>query len=495
MKKESNKYLYIAIIFALILFVVVVGFVAYAMYSMTARVSIIVCTVILAVLLAYFVVYSLKRQVASENMMKQVKAVSSIYVSMYEFNLRNDTYKLISSAEHIQKLAGKGNSNAYSIFVHVLHEIVVEEYLDGMLEFANWNTIAERLENKTTITHEFVGKVLGWCRARYIVMDSDANGPTKVLFTVENINDAKLEEERLISESTVDKLTGCFNRKAYEEELTDYKYTLSGDNINIICASIDVNELKAVNDDLGHDAGDELLKGATKCMRAALRSYGRIYRVGGDEFTAILKTDKENLAEIRANLANEVKNWRGQLVPTVSLSCGFASESDYPEASIHDLVKLADKDMYEDKARYYRTKGIDRRGQQDAYNAIRESYTKILLVDLTKDSYQAIRVAQNEQTSDKGFRDTISMWLREFAVLGQVHEADREEYLRRTQIDYLRDFFRKGNRCFSMKYRRLIGIEFRTVLMEMVPSPKYKDDEQLVFLYVKDISDVDGANS
>lgn len=79
------------------------------------------------------------------------------------------------------------------------------------------------------------------------------------------VNREKREQSRMlrsISEiSNRDELTGCFNRRAYEEDIAN----LSRDE-EFIYASMDVNGLKVINDSLGHAAGDELLCGAASCM-------------------------------------------------------------------------------------------------------------------------------------------------------------------------------------------------------------------------------------
>ena len=52
--------------------------------------------------------------------------------------------------------------------------------------------------------------------------------------------------------------------------------------------SIDLNGLKRVNDTYGHVAGDELIRAAADCMKNSFNEYGKIYRIGGDEFAVII---------------------------------------------------------------------------------------------------------------------------------------------------------------------------------------------------------------
>lgn len=89
--------------------------------------------------------------------------------------------------------------------------------------------------------------------------------------------------------------------------------------------SIDINGLKAVNDTLGHSAGDELIRAAARCISQVLGRYGKCYRIGGDEFIAILRVEKEKIAEIQKSFdaVQEKQNAKGG--NGVSLSLGYPS--------------------------------------------------------------------------------------------------------------------------------------------------------------------------
>ncbi len=151
--------------------------------------------------------------------------------------------------------------------------------------------------------------------------------------------------------SITDVLTGCYNRRAYEDRILELSSTSPDDDFIYIAA--DVNGLKRVNDTLGHTAGDELLSGAASCMKKVFGPYGRLYRTGGDEFVALIHADKETLAEIKEKLNSETDRWRGDTVETLSVSAGYASHSEFPDMTIEELGKNADKKMYEAKQEYY----------------------------------------------------------------------------------------------------------------------------------------------
>ena len=151
--------------------------------------------------------------------------------------------------------------------------------------------------------------------------------------------------------STTDAMTGCYNRRAYEVKITELASRKIDDDF--VYVSADLNGLKLVNDTLGHAAGDELLCGAALCMQNAFFSYGRLFRIGGDEFAALICVKQEKLAEILEKLNAVVDDWRGNTVEHMSISIGYASHRQFPEMTIEDLCKAADEKMYEAKREYY----------------------------------------------------------------------------------------------------------------------------------------------
>lgn len=283
-----------------------------------------------------------------------------------------------------------------------------------------------------------------------------------------------------------DIMTGLFNRRAYEDTLQEMEGTPDGADFVYVC--LDVNKLKAVNDDLGHEAGDELIKGAALCMKQCFAPLGRLYRHGGDEFSAMLHAESDTLEHLFSHFEQTVDEWHGRLVDSLSVSYGYAAAKEFPDASVRELEKIAEQRMYENKNRYYARNGIDRREQQDAYEALRESYTKVLRVDLSNDSYVIIKADESELDSSRGFSEKFSEWVVSFAKSGQVHESDVEEYLQKTNLEFIRKFFAHPSGSLSFRYRRKMDDGFREALMEIIPAKNYAADNRTVFLYVKKVS-------
>ena len=298
--------------------------------------------------------------------------------------------------------------------------------------------------------------------------------------------DQFLSTRKLETSSLTDELTGLNNRKAYEDDLQTYPSVPT--EADFVYISMDVNELKIVNDSLGHDAGDELLKGAATCIKRCLCPYGKAYRVGGDEFTAIIFADEARLEEIKKDFEETFLTWCGDFVDHLSISAGYVSKCEFPDTTVLELAKLADKRMYADKSNHYRKKGVDRRGQQAAHTALCALYTKILKINLTEDSFHVVNMDLSEQTAEKGYSNKISEWLQGFGRSGHVHPDDLENYLARTDIDFLKEYFLSDKTSISIFYhRKMADGVYEEVVMEMIPANDYTPENQTLFLYVKAI--------
>lgn len=168
----------------------------------------------------------------------------------------------------------------------------------------------------------------------------------------------KYEKEKYIYTSNTDELTKCLNRRAYEADIQ--KLDLNSEWVYI---SLDLNGLKQTNDKMGHSAGDELICAASSCMKFAFASYGKIYRIGGDEFVVLLTQSVSDLQHILKVFDSTISNWHGKYSNSMSVSYGIVQSSEQDFDSILSVSKLADERMYKNKSNYYKISGNDRRRQ------------------------------------------------------------------------------------------------------------------------------------
>ena len=153
-----------------------------------------------------------------------------------------------------------------------------------------------------------------------------------------------------------DQLTGLKNRRAYEEKLQQ----LEADGPSGVCiVMVDINGLKETNDTIGHDAGDELITGASACMLAAFEGAGEVYRIGGDEFCIVMDGTVEQAQNCLSRLEELLQQRKGRYISGISVSAGVASDRDHVD--IRSVIARADQNMYEQKRKYYLSSGADRR--------------------------------------------------------------------------------------------------------------------------------------
>ena len=145
-----------------------------------------------------------------------------------------------------------------------------------------------------------------------------------------------------------DALTGLGNRRKFDEELQGLEKKKGKEIYHIVC--FDLNDLKLFNDTMGHDTGDILLKSFAQVLQNACEEDEYAYRIGGDEYAAILHNGNSQKAEafmMRIQQGIEEANRRNRKI-TISAAYGYASQEE--NESVHKVDKLADERMYANKA-------------------------------------------------------------------------------------------------------------------------------------------------
>ena len=154
----------------------------------------------------------------------------------------------------------------------------------------------------------------------------------------------RTDQEKLSYEATHDALTGLYNRKAYEQVMSDLE------KLDICYLMLDVDNFKGVNDTYGHDTGDRVLRRVAQLLKENFRSDDMAFRFGGDEFAVVMRHMNPALRDlvsakvtkIREELARETDG-----IPAVTLSTG-AAFSGCAE-STGSVAKDADIALYEVK--------------------------------------------------------------------------------------------------------------------------------------------------
>ncbi len=170
--------------------------------------------------------------------------------------------------------------------------------------------------------------------------------------TFVDITDGKAKERQMESIATSDPLTGVLNRRGFERDAAQ-RLTDSADDAAGALLFIDLNDFKQINDQYGHEIGDQLLTIASERLRRSLRSCDIIGRPGGDEFVALVPDVDSDVADklaLRLTNALEEPYLIGREKLQCAASIGLAL---YPKnaSTLTGLLREADQAMYRAKAR------------------------------------------------------------------------------------------------------------------------------------------------
>ena len=174
---------------------------------------------------------------------------------------------------------------------------------------------------------------------------NDNNEVSGIIGLLLDITDRKKIEKKLKYLSYTDILTKVYNRTCFEEKA---KKIFKEENLPMGIIMGDTNGLKIVNDTLGHEEGDELLKLTTKVLKDVCKGNELIFRIGGDEFAIIIPKAKENECEtLIKNIIDSFNNYKHDLIK-ISIALGYSVTYDL-DKSIYDTLKEAEDMVYRKK--------------------------------------------------------------------------------------------------------------------------------------------------
>ena len=185
-----------------------------------------------------------------------------------------------------------------------------------------------------------------------VIIPSYTDGGTLAGFYVclRDISDKKLLEEKLFKQAFFDELTGLCNRRYFTNEIENLLRLGVSDQAAVLF--IDLDNFKYVNDSLGHNEGDRLLKVVASRFRDSVSEGDLVARMAGDEFTILIQSEHtEEAAVAVANrilkcLAEPIRLETQEVLVSCSIGIAHAANADTPQ----DILRHADTAMYKAKA-------------------------------------------------------------------------------------------------------------------------------------------------
>lgn len=191
-----------------------------------------------------------------------------------------------------------------------------------------------------------------WLSGGTCLLNPDDPDNSAVLLSLRDVTAQRARDERLARDAYHDALTGLPNRAFIETHLTEALQPANQGNVAAVFY-LDLDNLKTINDSLGHHAGDTAIQVAAQRLRAALRTDDIVGRLGGDEFVAVLagsgpRQDFDQVADrMHATLSEPVVV--EDKILSLSASIGIAVVRTDEPRSAAQLLRDADYAMYEAK--------------------------------------------------------------------------------------------------------------------------------------------------
>lgn len=220
-------------------------------------------------------------------------------------------------------------------------------------------------ENRRLTKYEFVQDETYYVVAKPITIEDNngdlhecsleivANITDEVFFSAIGKNDLVdkiLKSEKLLY---IDSLTKAYNRRYFDEKIyLSYGSERFSEKITFIMC--DLKRFKSINDNYGHDAGDEVLKNVARVFITNVRDDDSVIRIGGDEFLIILNGADQMKAitvvdRIKKSMKDIVYDTQKELHAISNFGIAYTDNFINDDAFIANLLKQADNKMYEDK--------------------------------------------------------------------------------------------------------------------------------------------------
>ncbi|MBP5594119.1 MAG: diguanylate cyclase [Pseudobutyrivibrio sp.] len=202
--------------------------------------------------------------------------------------------------------------------------------------------LSGKVSNYVLATLTDKNKVNGYLLVDNFSLETDINIREVVeslaIFISEEVRNHILQSEMLYM-SEHDILTDAGNRKAFNSKIG----MLEGMDISVGICFVDINGLKSINDEMGHEAGDNVIKEAAETISTIFKKK-YCYRIGGDEFVVVMpQVTEEHFAQFVEKLRKKTKK----------ISMAIGSVWSEKCLDMEELVNIADKNMYADKTEFY----------------------------------------------------------------------------------------------------------------------------------------------
>jgi diguanylate cyclase (GGDEF)-like protein len=285
----------------------------------------------------------------------------ALFGMLYHIDSRWNLALHLSEGEINKKILGRLKKEMIQIFFSISGERVSITESDVQLYSSDIkisSAEAISLSKQVVLPLSLAGNLLGMIAV--LPKDNKEYNDDKIelLSTVSNILAMSLknaqEYHRLKEMAVKDGLTGILNRKGFQDFLQKEFHSAKRYHRQLSLIMIDVDNFKNINDSLGHQAGDLVLRELAGCLMGSVRQADIVSRYGGDEFVILLPNTDIKQAEmllrrVLSDIRNHVFEWESKTID-VKISCGMSTAGELEKLETEkDLISKADARLYDAK--------------------------------------------------------------------------------------------------------------------------------------------------
>ena len=282
-----------------------------------------------------------------EEYLKIIEAIGRVFNFSLFIDVKDMSYRMISTNEYVDMVPK--DPDALEFLKRNVDSSVAESFRKSLHDWLNKDLILTALEEHGSTTMEFYSESAHrWFNGVFLIGDRNEDGSiAHIVYGCLDNTDAKLQnlaQQKIISdfeaEIYIDSLSKIRNRRFLDEKLI-YEPCHA-----VVMADIDL--FKAVNDNAGHQCGDEAIQKVAEILEKSVRKEDVVIRYGGDEFMIVFfDITKDQLEKRLSHIKTKLKDVAIENHPEVKITMSFGGA--YGTDLVKNMVETADKALYESK--------------------------------------------------------------------------------------------------------------------------------------------------
>lgn len=290
-----------------------------------------------------------------EGVISDVTSQKVAYDKLYKFIDTQDNIVILTTGKNIEfankkffHFLGFENLDEYKINHKCISDLFIqnEKFFDLSLvnESENWVNVIQTLSYRKRVVA--IKGVTGTTHAFSVTINKFEDAIYIVSFT--DISETMLENIQLEEKTLRDKLTNAYNREFFENNYKRLIATYKDEDMFFALAMLDIDDFKKINDNFGHNIGDQILINLVSKIGKTSRSDDVLIRWGGEEFIILLKvSSKEALEIVLEKLRETIENSKFKNLPKIT--CSFGGTLYENDENIIETIKRADMALYSAK--------------------------------------------------------------------------------------------------------------------------------------------------